>query len=157
MPNRLIKLRAVSVATSTPGAGPGSAQQVNIPITGLVDGAGIAVDRSENIYVSDFDQHVIYKYRRGASASQIFAGAYGVSGNVDGQYSAARFNKPGAMFCDNSGRLWVVDVGNARIRRIDENGNVFTVATIPIEQVGDNPGSIVVDASENIFFIDSTV
>ena len=153
--NKLIKLRPISAATSTPDAGIGAVQKVTIPVTGLTDGAGIAVDRSQNIYISDYDNHVIYKYRLGAAASQIFAGAYGVSGDVDGQYSAARFNQPGALFCDRAGRIWVVDVGNAKIRRVDENGNVFTVAAIPTEQVGDIPGAIVVDDSENIFLLDS--
>jgi sugar lactone lactonase YvrE len=156
MANRLIKLRPVSGATSTPDAGAGSAQQVVLPITGLSDGSGVCIDQSENIYVTDFDNHVVFRYRRGAAISQILAGAYGVSGLVDGQGSAARFNGPSAICVDRSGRLWIVDSGNARIRRMDENGNVYTVAAIPATVGGDEIGHIAVDDSENIYFIDNT-
>jgi sugar lactone lactonase YvrE len=156
MANRLIKLRPVSGATSTPEAGDGSAQQVVLPINGLSDGAGVCIDRSENIYVTDFDKHVVYKYRRGSSASMILAGAYGVSGLADGQGSVARFNGPSSICVDRSGRLWIVDSGNNRIRRMDENGNVFTVAAIPATVGGDEIGQIACDDSENLYFIDNT-
>lgn len=154
MANRLVRLTPVTAATSTPDAG-AAFNKTNVqPITGLADGAGVCIDRSENIYVTDFTKHVIYRYRRGDAASQIFAGAYGVSGSSDGAYSAARFNAPSAICVDNSGNLYVVDSGNALIRRIDQNANVYTVASIPAAagQVGD----IAVDASGNIYFVDST-
>lgn len=156
MANRLIKLRPVSVATSTPEAGDGSAQQVVIPITGLTDGAGVVIDRSENIYVSDYDRHVIFKYRRGSSASSIFIGALDTSGDTNGQGTSARLNKPGAMAIDRRGTIWLIDSGNAKVKRIDENGNVFTVAAIPAEVGGDTPGHIAVDDAENIFLIDNS-
>jgi sugar lactone lactonase YvrE len=155
MANRLIKFRPVSSTTDTPEAGPGSAQIVEIPIAGISDGAGIAAKKSDVIYVSDFDNHVIYKVVRGVS-SNVFVGAYGVSGLTDGQGTAAKFNKPGAMALDNSGNLWVVDVGNGKLRRITENGNVYTVATIPVPGSLDEPGHITIDDAGNIFLIDST-
>lgn len=156
MGNRLIKLRAVSAATNTPEAGAGAAQMVNIPVNGLVDGAGIAVDASENIFISDYDKHVIYKYRRGDSQSRIIAGAYGVSGSTDGQAAAARFNNPSYIAVDRRGNVWVVDSGNNLIRKIDDNGNVFTVAAIPAEVGGNQVGGICIDGGENIYLIDST-
>lgn len=155
MANKLIKLRPVSASTDTPDAGPGSAQQVEIPVTGLTDGMGIAIDRSENIYIADSDNHVIFRVRRGA-ASKIFAGTYGVTGSADGQAGAASFNSPTHIAVDMRGTLWVVDSGNNLIRRIDENANVYTVAAIPAEVGGDRVGGITVDASESIFLIDNT-
>jgi sugar lactone lactonase YvrE len=128
---------------------------VSIPVNGLTDGAGIAIDESEHIYIADADQHVIFQIRRGG-ASKIFAGAYGTSGNADGQGGNARFNKPTQMTVDRRGTLWVVDTGNGLIRRVDENANVYTVAQIPAEVSGDEIGGITVDASENIFLIDNT-
>lgn len=154
MANRLIRLNPVSIATSTPDAG-AAFNQINVqPITGLADGAGVCVDRSENIYVSDFTKHVIYRYKRGDTASKIFAGAYGTSGNADGAYSVARFNAPAGLCVDNSGNVYVVDSGNHLIRRIDQNANVFTVASIPV--AAGEVGDIAVDASGNIFYIDNT-
>ena len=126
-----------------------------LPITGLSTGVGLAIDRSEYIYVSDYAKHVIYRYRRGATASQIFAGAYNQSGNKDGQGSVARFNAPAALCVDKSGRVWIVDSGNALIRRMDPNGNVFTVAAIPAADAA-QIGGIAVDDSENLYYVTST-
>lgn len=155
MANRLVRIRQVSSGTSTPDAGDGRAQTVVHPVTGMTDGAGICVDRSENIYICDADQHVIFRVRRG-EASKIFAGTYGVSGSDDGQAGSATFNKPTAIACDPRGFLYVVDTGNALIRRIDDNANVYTVAAIPAEALGDEPGGIAVDSGGNIFLIDNT-
>lgn len=154
MANRLVRITPVSSTTSTPDAG-ASFNQINTqPINGLADGAGVCIDRSENIYVADFTKHVIYRYQRGAAASQIFAGAYGVSGSSDGAYSAARFNNPSSICCDNSGNIYVIDSGNHLIRKIDQNANVFTVASIPA--AAGQTGGITVDASGNIYYMDST-
>lgn len=156
MANKLIMLRPVSAATNTPDAGAGRTQKQRIPITGLSDGAGVAIDMSENIYVSDADRHVIFKVKKGSSTSVVHAGMLDTPGNADGQGSAARFNSPKAMAADRRGTLWVVDSGNGLIRRVDEAGRVYTVASIPAEVAGDEPGQIAVDAAENIFLIDNT-
>lgn len=155
MANRLIRLSPVSITTNTPGAS--FQRQINVqPITGLENGAGVAVDRGGNVYVTDYTKHVVFKYQRGATASRIFAGAYGVSGSADGQGSVARFNQPSGIACDNTGNLYVVDVGNAKIRKIDPNGNVYTVASIPAVGADTQPGQIAVDDSGNIYYVDST-
>lgn len=156
MANRLLRVRQVSTSTSTPDAGDGRAQFVPYTITGMTDGAGLCIDLSENIYICDADNHVIFRFRRGDSSSKIFAGTYGVSGSDDGQAGDAKFNKPTAIACDKRGFLYVVDTGNSLIRRIDDNANVFTVAAIPAEAAGDEPGGIVVDAGGDIFIIDNT-
>lgn len=154
MANRLVRLRQVSAATNTPDAGFLS-QIMPIPVTGMTDGAGICIDRSENIYICDADNHVIFRVQKHGN-SKIFAGTYGVSGNSDGQAGSASFNKPTAIACDPRGFLYVVDTGNALIRRIDDNANVTTVASIPAEGAGDEPGGITVDAGGDIFLIDNT-
>ena len=155
MADKLVKLRPVSAATSIVESGVSTTQQLVLPITGLSTGVGLAIDRGEYIYVSDFSQHVIYRYRRGATASTIFVGAYGQSGNKDGQGSVARFNAPAALCVDKSGRVWVVDSGNALIRRVDPNGNVYTVAAIPAADAV-QIGGIAVDDSENLYYVTSS-
>lgn len=154
MANRLVRLRQISGATSTPDAGTWATQKVYININGLVDGAGVAMDISGNIFVSDFDKHVIFKYRKGDTVSRIFAGTYGVSGLTDGAGGFAKFNKPAYLTCDRRGHVYVIDSGNSRIRKIDDNGNVYTVAAIPDEVALDQVGGLVVDGDE-IYFIDN--
>lgn len=152
MANRLVRLTPVSAATSTPDAGASFNQVNTLPINGLTNGSGVCIDHSETLYVSDATKHVIYKYRKGDSVSHIFAGAYGTSGLADGQAGAARFNAPAGLAVDASGNVYVVDTGNSRIRKIDQNGNVFTVAAIPAGGTG--PGGIAIDATGNIYYMD---
>jgi len=152
MANQLIRLRPVSASqpiTEDPFGG----QQIVQPVNGMSNGAGVAVDRSENVYVADWEKHVIFKCRRGMP-SQVWVGAYGVSGLADGQGGAARFNHPAWLACDRSGVLYVVDLGNARLRRVDQNGNVFTVAAISSAFLG-GLGGLAVDDSGNIFLVDN--
>ena len=152
MGSELLRLRPVSAATSTPDAGAFATQTVPVHINGMTTGIGIAVDGSQNVFISDSSKHVIYKYRFGATASRIFAGSYGVSGNADGQGATALFNQPGPICVDRRGNVWVADVGNKLVRKIDDNGRVFTVAALPTEVT---VGGIAVDAGENIFLIDN--
>ena len=164
MADKLVKLRPVSAATSIVESGISTTQQLVLPVNGLTTAGGLAVDRGEYIYVSDFVKHVIYRYRRGsgtvtgnslAVTSQIFAGAYGVSGNKDGQGSVARFNAPASLCVDKSGRVWIIDSGNALVRRMDPNGNVYTVAAIPAADAA-QIGGIAVDDSENLYYVTSS-
>lgn len=151
MATRIVRLRPVS-ATNDVSEMPGSEQQIQLPVNGLVNGAGVAVDRSEYVYIADYDKHVIYRYRKGDSTSRIFVGAYGVSGLVDGQASAARFTNPTHLAVDRSGVLYVVDAGNNRIRRVDQNANVYTIAAITTNDIG----GIAVDDSGNIYLADNS-
>ena len=154
MANRLVRIRQVSTATSTPDAGAGMVQINPMTVTGLTDGSGLCVDKSGSVYVCDSSKHVIYRIRPGG-ASKIFAGTYGVSGSTDGAAGAAKFNGPTGIACDSRGFLFVMDSGNALIRRIDDNANVYTVAKVPALG-SDEPGGIAVNDSGDIFIIDNT-
>jgi sugar lactone lactonase YvrE len=156
MANKLIRLRPVSASTYTPDAGDGMTQKQKININGLSDASGVAIDISNNIYVADADRHVIFKVQNGSNSSFVFAGKLDTPGNVDGQGNNARLNAPKAITADRRGTLWVIDSGNNLVRRVDENGNVSTVASIPPEMLGDVPGHIAVGASEEIFITDNT-
>ena len=74
--NKLIKLNPHAAADDISQLGLVGTQKISIPVTGLWDGAGICIDASNNIFVSDAAKHVIYKYKMGAPTSKIFAGTY---------------------------------------------------------------------------------
>jgi len=150
MADKVKWLRPVSAGTSTEPDMPQKTVVANF--TTLNNAAGIAIDNSRNIFVSDSARHVILKYRFGSKdAPAVYAGAYDQAGLVDGQATAARFDSPGAIAVDPSGVLWVIDVGNNRIRRIDANANVWTVAATTAA-AGD---PIAVDTSGKIFFVET--
>jgi sugar lactone lactonase YvrE len=56
---------------------------------------------------------------------QTFVGS-GFYGYLDGQGTQTMFNNPVAVVADSSSNLFVLDTGNARIRKVTPNGNVST-------------------------------
>lgn len=147
--NKVIKVRQISHSTSNAESGPGLVDKAVVPITGLVNGGGIAI-RGEIMYVSDSTLNVIFVMRRGSAGSRVLAGAAGQSGSTDGQGSAARFNQPSDIVLDEAGNLYVVDKGNKLIRKVTENGNVYTVASIS----SSTPSDLAVDEVGNIYLLD---
>ena len=49
-------------------------------------------------------------------------------GFADGKAATARFERPLGVAVDAAGRIYVADTGNHRIRRIDSDGTVSTLA-----------------------------
>lgn len=159
MSNRLVRISPLSITNNTSDSG-AAFNQINVqPISGpgitggVGDLAGVAIDMSETLYVTDYTKHCVYKIRKGDSTAYVFAGTYNVSGNADGSPGTGKMNGPFGIAVDNSGFLWVIDVGNAKLRRVDQNGRMFTVASIPV--LAGQPGQITVDASGNVFYIDN--
>src|ERR1017187_6883370 len=58
---------------------------------------------------------------------QTFAGS-GFSGYVDGVGQLTMFNNPQCVVADSSSNLFVLDLGNSRIRKIAPDGTVSTFA-----------------------------
>jgi sugar lactone lactonase YvrE len=54
--------------------------------------------------------------------------AAGATGTTEGNGSFARFNSPDAVAVDQADFIYVADSGNHRIRKIDQNGDVSTLA-----------------------------
>jgi gliding motility-associated-like protein len=150
--NKIIKIDAVTGAI-TPVAGTGASGQTN----GLANKAnfakpiGIALDSFGNIYVSEEYNNVIRKITPGGTVST-FAGSPGsISGKADGPVSNATFNAPRGITIDASDIMYVADLGNNLIRKIDiQSGNVSTIFDAgPLK----DPSSVGVDASGGILYI----
>jgi hypothetical protein len=91
--------------------------------------AGIAVQSTGNVYVSDFYNHTIRKVTPSGAVSTI-AGLAGVWGSADGTNSAARFFEPADVAVDGSGALYVVDSGNHTVRKLTPSGTNWVVTTV---------------------------
>jgi len=107
----------------------------------------VVADAAGNVYVADYDAHVIRKITP-AGVVSTFAGRAGESGLADGRGGAARFWLPGGIAIDLSGNLFVGDSGNNRVRRISPSGVVTTFG-------GPGPGlgtyDVAVDSSGNVY------
>ncbi len=90
--------------------------------------AGVAVDSSGNIFVSDFANNSIRKITPTGEVSTL-AGSLGpAGGSTDGIGSLARFRQPRGIAIDANGIIYVADGANHTIRKIHPNGTVSTLA-----------------------------
>ena len=123
--------------------------------------AGIAIDGNGNLYVADRQNHVVRRISPAAVAST-YAGVSGSPGTNDSTSpTLARFNLPGSVAVDSTGRVFVADTGNHTIRRISAVGEVTTLAGSPgLSGISDGTGSqarfntpsgVALDAGGNVF------
>lgn len=99
--------------------GRGDAAAFNTP-------SGLALDRHGNLYVADTGNHAIRKVTAQGDVSTL-AGD-GVAGFADGIGRQARFDGPMGVAVDAQGRVYVADTWNDRIRVIEPDGRVWTLA-----------------------------
>lgn len=135
--------------------GAGTAAKFNTP-------SGLALDSAGNLYVADTGNHAIRKVSPQGVVSTL-AGT-GVAGFRDGPGAQAQFNGPIGVAVDKSGRVYVADTYNDRIRVIQADGRVSTLAggERPGYQDGagsaarfDTPTALVVDAAGLIWVADT--
>lgn len=147
------------------------------PIEGMIGTAanldlpsGVAVDASDNVYVSDYGHNTIQKISpKGvvttlAGVSNIYQ--LGVSSDIahDGIGTQARFNTPKGVAVDASGNVYVADSWNNKIRKISPLGMVTTIAGSGTQGNADGAGTaasfywpegVAVAASGSIYVTDT--
>ena len=94
----------------------------------LVTPAGLLVDGSGNLYVADAGSGQIRRIDTGGVITTIAGtGERGYSGD-GGPATEAQLVGPSGLLVDGSGNLYVTDLFNNRIRRIDAEGVITTIA-----------------------------
>lgn len=129
---------------------------------------GLALDGSGNLYIADGNNQVIRKLSVATGALTTLAGSAGVEGSSDGIGAAARFSYPSQAAVDDTGNLYVADMGNKTIRKVAlGSGEVTTLAggvglrgsvdglgtaarfSFPVGVVTDGAGNLYVSDSAN--------
>lgn len=79
---------------------------------------GVAYDGANHLYVSDRSAHAVYSLDLGTRVLAVVAGKPGVRGDIEGDTAHALLDSPAGLAFSAS-VLYVADVGNRRIRRVD--------------------------------------
>ncbi|MEA1898540.1 MAG: hypothetical protein U9N53_12850 [Bacteroidota bacterium] len=130
---------------------------------------GVAYDPATGIiYVASASNHVIRMLtptEDGGYVVSTLAGVPGKSGFADGQVDSALFNSPHGVVIAPGGGIYLIDIGNSRVRKI-KDGIVSTLAgtgdagsmdgspgeatfTYPIDLVMDGENILIADAATN--------
>ncbi len=131
--NRVVRIDAVTglltlvTGTGTPSStgdgGPAAAASVSHPM-------GVALDSAGNLFISEYQGNRIRRVDAQTGVITTIAGTGISSFSGDGgPATSAALNLPGGMAFDSTGALYVADMGNNRVRRVDVlTGLITTVA-----------------------------
>lgn len=97
---------------------------------GQMDSPGqIALDASGNLFIADTGNDRVLRIAQGASQATVAAGGNGTGFSGDGSFAVrAKLAGPTSVALDSVGNLYIADFGNARVRKVDTDGNISTVA-----------------------------
>ncbi len=139
------------------------------PLDAWLNGpSGIGVHPTIGIFISDQFNHRIRFVPHGANPKiQTVAG----NGNIPfagdgGPALSAKFNAPAGTATDSAGNLYIADTGNNRIRKVDTNGTITTIAGtgdagfsgdtgLAVNARLDSPADIAVDDQGNVYISDT--
>ncbi|MBS1586076.1 MAG: hypothetical protein JSS82_11095 [Bacteroidetes bacterium] len=161
--NRIRKVNATGIITTIAGNGNPAFSGDNGPAVQaeLNQPRGVATDANGNIYVADQSNHRIRKISAGVMSTIAGNGTQGFSGD-GGAATLSQLNNPAGICTDAAGNIYIADVGNERVRKIDIAGTISTIAgngsviyngdNGPATQASINePLNLAIDSYGNIF------
>jgi len=163
---RVRKVNSTGLITTIAGNGIGGyLGDGSIGSSAEITPRGLAVDKNNNLYISDAVSNVVRKVNTLGLISTVVGGnGRGYSGD-GGQASAAKLNNPSGITFDKNGNLYIADYGNGVVRKVNTSGIISTVAGK--DSVGysgdggaataaklDSPYAVTVDRYGNLFIAD---
>lgn len=160
----------LSGAAQNPGyiytvAGGGPANGVSPLSVAIANPWGVMADPNGNLYISTSERAQVYKIDATGILSVVAGNATAGFSGDQGPARNAQLSSPRGMAMDSSGNLFIADTFNHRIRRVDPQGMITTVAgTGTAGFSGDggpagsaqlnNPTSVALDGGGNLLIAD---
>jgi sugar lactone lactonase YvrE len=131
----------------------------------LVDPLGLAFDASGELFIADEGHNTIRKVDTNGIISTVAGNGVAAFAGDGGMATNASLNSPNGVAVDAAGNLFISDTDNNRIRKVDTNGIITTVAGTGVGGYGsdggpaldasfDNPKGIVLDGLGDLFIAD---
>lgn len=124
----------------------------------------MAKDAAGNVYITEQYNNVVRKITPSGIIS-VFAGTFGSAGysGDGGAATAAKFNRPVGIAVDAIGQVYIADVSNYRIRKVNTSGIITTVVGAGVAGYTgdggpataakvDEVGGLAFDAAGNLYF-----
>jgi len=128
--NRVRKVDGAGTITTVAGTGTRGATGDGGPATyAQIDHpAGVVPDRAGNLFIVDYGNERVRKVDSAGTIRTVAGtGTRGLSGD-NGAAVDARLKDPVAAAVDGAGNLYIVDLGNSRVRKVSRDGVIVTVA-----------------------------
>jgi uncharacterized protein (TIGR03437 family) len=128
---RVRKVDPTGIVTTVAGSGVRGNSGDGGPATsaGLTDPIAVAVDPSGNLYIAEFAGNRVRKVSpSGIITTAAGGGPLGSSNGDGGPATSAVLNAPFALALDSFGNLYIGDTTARRVRKVDTNGIITTVA-----------------------------
>lgn len=171
--NHRVRKISNGVITTIAGDGIGRFNGDGLPplSTSLNHPSGLAFDNAGNLYVADQFNERVRKVSGGVVTTVAGTQALNCSGPCDayggdnGPAVQASLADPVAVAFDSANNLYIADRANARVRKVDRNGIITTIAGngslgnnadgIPGTSASIYPEGVAVDSTGNLYIADS--
>ena len=152
--------------TGTPGAtgdgGPATSAQLS-PTSG--GNNGIAMDAAGNLFIADGNNQRIRRVSANGIITTVAGNGSPGFGGDGGPATSAMLQYPHGIALDSAGNLYIADASNYRIRKVDTNGIITTVAGngnvvfggdggVATKASFEQPNGVAVDSLGNLYFND---
>jgi sugar lactone lactonase YvrE len=94
---------------------------------GLFEPTGVAVDASGNLYIAEWGGQRVRKVDTNGIITTIAGNGHAGFSGDGGPATQAELNKPGEVSVDAAGNVYITDIANNRVRRVDTNGTIKTI------------------------------